>query len=340
MLLKTRESHAAILEQSAQLARTQGHHKEAVDAYRKAAVLMAHRPERQTALSAEADAILSGLAQRLRIRAEASRQQGLLGLAWAQAKASALLGAAPARGELPDLEPLLRFTVALELDGDPSLLGRVRGPLRQGLARYGGSGYVVLADGSTQRGQASLHVHIDPAVFRTEQGQVKTLSKSYVQRIDTVPNPEWQRLQTEVGNLGRQLQSFDAQLTTQRGRLVLLRSNLADAKAEFDAVRATQRDYETKLQELEGRAKEAQQQVSQLKRDLDAEVEAIRALDQRLAVTPEGEPRNQLLAQRTARQQRAQQVPRRVQLRVRGGARPHPPPAAPPLPHPDSRRST
>lgn len=308
LLLKTRESHVVVLERSAQLARAQGHHKDSVDAYRKAAELMAHRPERQRELSAEADAILSGLAQRLRSRSEEAQRQNLFGLAWAQAKASLLLGVDTARGELPDLDPLLRFMVALELDGDASLIERMQGPLRQGLARYEGNGYVVFVDGRVQPAQATLRLHIDPPAFNTQQDQVQTRRQSYVQRIDSVPNPEWHRLQNEVGALNRQLQSLDAQLATQRSRVSLLRSNVEQAKAEYERLRTHQQDYETRAKALEERANETQQQLKRLKHDLDTEVEVIRALDKSLATTPEGEARNQLLAQRTERQQRAQRL--------------------------------
>ncbi|HEX2572162.1 MAG TPA: hypothetical protein VH877_21640 [Polyangia bacterium] len=321
LLLKTRETHAALLVENAQRARAQGHHKDAVDAYRKAAELMAHQPERQRALSAEADTILRGLAERLRSRSEEALRQNLLGLAWAQARASMLLGPETVRGGVPDLEPLLRFTVALELSGDPSLLERVRGLLSQGLARYGGDGRVVLVEGGAQPGQAILRLRLDSPTFNTQQDQIQTRRQSYVQRIDVVPNREWHRLQTEVTRLNRQLQSLDAQLTTQRSRVTLLKSNVEQTKAEYERLRTAQRDDETRLQSLQARVDETQQQIKQLQHDLDAEAAAIRALDKTLATTPEGDARNQLLAERTMRQQRAQQLDQALDMARKEKAR-------------------
>jgi len=218
-LEQARAEYSSLLDKTATDALLQRRYSVAVPALQRATELWASGrfgpsdAPRAEQFRQRARAVLASLARRARTLADQADRRGLLGLSWVERKVAALLEpaesgqAAAAQAPLPDLEPLLRYRVAVQIDGDPLLSERLQPQLLAELGRYGGENRVDLVP--APNALATLYLRLGQPSLETQPGRVEVRSRRYVSRIDIQPNPRFRRLVLRVEELTAQLQQLD-----------------------------------------------------------------------------------------------------------------------------------
>lgn len=289
---QARDGYSAWLDQGAKTALSARRYSIAVPALQRAADLWGTvDAARAGGFRSRAGDVLAMLAKRARLSGERALLPRHLGLAWAQfqlalllqAQVSTLRGGAEdvralqdAAGRvlspdaLPNLEPDLIYPVALRVEGEPLWVERMDPMLRKELARYGGSGRVVLVggDGENLAPLATIFLRLGQPGLATQPGQVAVRTQRYVSRIDVQPNPRHRRLMLRMDELSARLSQLDGAVAAagQQANQAARRERRLD-HAEQRA-RATHDETERRYRDAEARAGEQSERVARLEREL------------------------------------------------------------------------
>jgi hypothetical protein len=279
-LRKAQELEAARLHAEAEAKRQQRQLGSAILLLERAAAVCAPEAACRAELQGKAQAVRRELAQRLRQLGLQARQQGLAGLEWARQRAANLLLPAAERQAEPELEPALRLRVGVVVEGSEEMVDPLRVQLRNWLERYKGAGRVERTEAP---GDLLLHVAAGPAQFETVRQRVERLTRRYVQRMESVPNPRWHELQEESRTKVLELQSTEGALV----RVQLRRVEAEGAVREGEAGLA---DAKRQQQDLLGQARVVELQAVERRKDREQARQELTEAQQKLAQLVNGKP--------------------------------------------------